>query len=102
MEVHELLGLPKRVEDLTEAELSSHLAKFFPATRPRTPISALITRAETTMKSVASAASANPPANVNPTAAAEAAKMAAAMAKLGLDPQGKPLPKKSSGKGSLL
>lgn len=100
MEVHELLGLPKRVEDLTDAELSAHLAHFFPATRPRTPISALITRAETTLKGVTAPATA--PANANPTALAEAAKMAAAMAKLGLDPQGKPLPKKSSGKGSLL
>lgn len=101
MEVHELLGLPKPVAELTDAELTAHLARFFPATRPRTPISALITRADTVLKSVAAANTATN-TNANPTALAEAAKMAAAMAKLGLDPQGKPLPKKSSGKGSLI
>jgi len=43
-----LLGLPKPLEELTDAELTAHLARYWPATRPKKPANFVIARAAAT------------------------------------------------------
>lgn len=38
MTPEQLLGLPKPIAELTDDELVAHLTRFFPATRPRKPL----------------------------------------------------------------
>lgn len=89
MDPQQLLNLPKPIDELTDAELEAHLSRFFPHTRPKKPMTFLEARL-----------SEDKPAPPTGTSAFD--KMAAAMAAVGLDPAGRPLPKATTSKAALL
>ena len=80
MSPEELLNLPRPVSELTDAELTAHLANYFPFTRPSKPVNYVITKGTDTVDlSIGN----------NPMLA----KIRAAFAAEGLDEHGNPLPK---------
>jgi len=91
MTPEQLLNLPKPVAELTDQELATHLAPFFPHTRPKNPRPYLITKGEEAIKSLGSSSSSTTKSNPSSNAAQEADKLRAIMAKAGLDIHGQPL-----------
>ena len=90
MTPEQLLNLPKPVAELTDQELATHLAPFFPHTRPKNPRPYLITKGEEAIKLLGTPSSTSKP-NPSSNAAQEADKLRAIMAKAGLDIHGQPL-----------
>jgi hypothetical protein len=79
MTPEQLLGLPDSIANLSDEQLTTHLAKFFPFTRPNTPMSHGLTV-------IANSSLGTPTKDEDPNSLA--AKMRAAFAAQGLDPTG--------------
>lgn len=79
MTPEQLLGLNNPIASLTDLELETHLAHFFPATRPAKPTSYILTKLGDTGATL--------PTSKNPMAA----KLSAAYLAAGLDEHGKAL-----------
>ena len=81
MTPEQLLGLPKPIAELTDAELEAHLARFFPATRPRKPVSFTEGRAGKATDSLATSLASAPADSLQ-------SKLAASLKAAGLDSSG--------------
>lgn len=87
MTPEELLGLPGPIEQMSDADLEAHLAKFFPATRPAVPLKHIEVKGARAMQSVMNN---NAPAttSADDILAKQREAMLAAYAKMGLDEHG--------------